>query len=100
MQLIVYSAQSNDLAASLKWRQLHIQREIQHLQFSATFENQGSGTIYNTQYMVAIRKKLRMWNCFTMENPVRMKSNIPHTVSIKHNALKCSLLSIPHKEMI
>ena len=37
---------------------------------------------------------------FTMENPLRTKSNISHTVSIKHNALKSSLLSIPHKAMI
>ena len=44
------------------------------MQFSANFENQGSGNIYNTKYMLAIGKK--------------------------HNALKCSLLSIPHKEMI
>ena len=42
-------------------------------QFAATFENQGSGKIYNTKYMLAIGKK--------------------------HNALKCSLLSIPHKVM-
>ena len=63
MQLIEYSAQSNDLAASLKWRQLHIQREIQHQQFSATFENQGSGTIYNTKYMLRIGNKNTMrWN--------------------------------------
>ena len=69
-------------------------------QFSATFENQASGTIYNTKNMLAIGKKLRMWKCFTMENPLRTKSNISHTVSIKHNALKSSLLSIPHKAMI
>ena len=68
--------------------------------FSATFENGGSGTIYNTKYMFAIGKKLRMWNCITMENPLRTKSHISHTVSIKHNVLKCSLLSIPHKVMI
>ena len=43
-------------------------------QFSATFENQASGTIYNTKYMLAVWKK--------------------------HNALKYSLLSIPHKVMI
>ena len=30
MQLIEYSAQSNDLAAPLKCRQLHVQREQQH----------------------------------------------------------------------
>ena len=29
MQLIEYSAQSNDLAAPLKWRQLHVQWEHQ-----------------------------------------------------------------------
>ena len=68
--------------------------------FSATFGNQGSGTIYNTKYMLAIGKKLRMWYCFTIENPLRTKSHISHTASIKHNALKCSLLSIPHKEII
>ena len=68
-------------------------------QFSATFENQGSGRIYNTKYMYAIGKKLRMRNCFTMENPLRAKSNISHTVSIKSNVLKSSLLSIPHKVM-
>ena len=44
------------------------------MQFSATFEIQGSGNIYNTKYRLAIGKK--------------------------HNALKCSLLSIPHKVMI
>ena len=43
-------------------------------QFSATFESQASGTIYNTKYMLAVGKK--------------------------HNALKYSLLSIPHKVMI
>ena len=63
MQLIEYSTQSNDLAAPLKCRQHHIQWEIQHQQFSATFENQGSGTIYNTKYMLAIGKKNTMrWN--------------------------------------
>ena len=70
------------------------------MQFSATFENQGSGTIYNTKCMLAIGKKLRMWYCFTMENPLRTKSHISNRASIKHNALKCSLLSIPHKVMI
>ena len=69
-------------------------------QFSATFENQGSGTIYNTKYMLAIGKKLRMWYCFTMENPLPTKSNISPTASITHNALKCSLLCISHKVMI
>ena len=44
------------------------------MQFSATFENQGYGNIYSKKYMLAIGKK--------------------------HNALKCSLLSIPHKVMI
>ena len=42
--------------------------------FSATFEIQGSGNIYNTKYMLGIGKK--------------------------QNALKCSLWSIPHKVMI
>ena len=27
------------------------------MQFSATFEKQGSGTIYNTKYMLALVKK-------------------------------------------
>ena len=49
-------------------------RTSEPTQFSATFENQGSGTIYNTKYMLAIGKK--------------------------HNALKCSLESILHKVMI
>ena len=69
-------------------------------QFSATFENQASGTIYNTKYMFAIGKKLRMWNCFTMENPLHTKSHISHTVSTNHNVLKSRLLSITHKVMI
>ena len=30
------------------------------MQFSATFENQGSGTIYNTEYMLGIGKKNTM----------------------------------------
>ena len=61
MQLIECSAQSNELAAALKCRQLHIQRQHQcQTQFSATFENQGSGTIYNTKYMLAIGKKNTM----------------------------------------
>ena len=68
-------------------------------QFSATFENQGSGTIYNTKYMFAIGKKQNM-KLITMQNPLRMKSHISHTGSIKHNVLKCSLLSMPHKVMI
>ena len=49
-------------------------RTSEPTQFSATFENQGSGTIYNTKYMLAIGNK--------------------------HNALKCSLESILHKVMI
>ena len=58
MQLIEYSAQSNDVDAPLKCSQLHSQGEHQQpTQFSATFENQGSGTIYNTKYMLAIVKK-------------------------------------------
>ena len=39
MQLIEYSAQSYDLSDPLNCRQLHIQREHQPTQFSATFEN-------------------------------------------------------------
>ena len=70
------------------------------MQFSATFENQGSGTIYNTKYVLDIGKKLRMWNWFTMENPFRTKSHFSHTVAIKHNVLKCSFLGIPLKVMI
>ena len=76
------------------------ERTSEPTQFLATFENQGSGTIYNTKYMFAIGKKLRMWNCFTMENPLRMKSHISLTVSTKHNVLQSSLLSIPLKVMI
>ena len=60
-QLVDYSAQSNVLAAPLKCRQHHVQREHQcQTQFSATFENQGSGTIYNTKYMLAIGKENAM----------------------------------------
>ena len=70
------------------------------MQFSDTFENQCSVTIYNTKYMFDLGKKFRMWNCITMENPLRTKSHISHTVSRKHNALNCSLLTIPHKVMI
>ena len=44
-------------------------------QFSATFENQGSGTIYKHEVHVSYREE-------------------------KHNALKYSLLSIPHKVMM
>ena len=44
------------------------------MQFSATFENYGSGNIYTTKYMLAIGKK--------------------------HSAMKCILLSILHKVMI
>ena len=33
------------------------------MQFSATFEKQGSDTIYNTKYMLALGKKNTMrWN--------------------------------------
>ena len=61
MQLIEYSTQSNDLAAPVKCRQLHVQREhLRQFWFSATFENQGSSNIYNTKYILAIGKKLRM----------------------------------------
>ena len=35
----------------------HPVRTSAPMQFSATFENQGSGTIYNTKYMLAIGKK-------------------------------------------
>ena len=77
----------------------HPARTSAPTQFSATFEKQGSGTIYNSKYMLDIGKKLRMWNCFTMENPLRTKSHFSHTVSIKHNVLKCSFLTIPHKIM-
>ena len=33
------------------------ERTLTPTQFSATFENQASGTIYNTKYMFAIGKK-------------------------------------------
>ena len=76
MQLIVYSAQSNDLASCSFEMQTTSRstRTVAPTQFSASFENQGCGTIYNTKYLLALGKK--------------------------HNALKCSLLSIPHKVMI
>ena len=35
----------------------HPERTLTPTHFSATFENQGSGTIYNTKYMFAIGKK-------------------------------------------
>ena len=35
----------------------HPERTSAPLQFSTTFENQGSGTIYNTRYMLAIGKQ-------------------------------------------
>ena len=35
----------------------HPERTSTPTQVSATFENQGSGTIYNTKYMLAIGKK-------------------------------------------
>ena len=74
MQLIEYSAQSNDLALLWNADNFSFIENISASQLYATIENQDSDTIYNTKYMLAIGKK--------------------------HNALKCSFLSIPHKVMI
>ena len=58
MQLIEYSAQSNDLVAPLKCRQLHLQREHQRQgSFQLPLKNQGSGTIYITKYMLGLGRK-------------------------------------------
>ena len=38
----------------------HPERTSAPTQFSATFENQGSGTIYSTKYMLALGKKNTM----------------------------------------
>ena len=75
MQLIVYSTQSNDLAAPLKCRKHHIQRENQH------------------QRSFQLTLKPRFWHHLQQEVHVSSREE-------KHNALKCSLLSIPHKVMI
>ena len=75
MQLIECSAQSNDLAAPLKCSQLHIQREHQH------------------QRSFQLPLKTQLLAPFTTRSTFRSREE-------KHNALKCSLLSIPHKVMI
>ena len=147
MQLIAYSAQSNDLAAPLKCRQLHVQRKHHHQRrFHLPLKNHGSGTIYKTKYLLAIGNKLRMWHsvyktqcaemqlieCSAQSNdlaaPLKCRQlhiqrehrlnavfsylwkpsfwhHLQHEVHVryreeKHNELKCSLLSIPHKVMI
>ena len=62
MQLIEYSAQSNDFGCSFEMHTTtHSARTSAPTQFSATFENQGSGTIYNTKYMLAIGPENTMW---------------------------------------
>ena len=75
MQLIEYSAQSNVLAAPWKCRQLHVQREHQH------------------QRIFQLPWKTKFLAPFTTRSTFRYREE-------KHNALKCSLLSIPHKVMI
>ena len=75
MQLIEYSAQSNALAAPLKCRQLYIQWEHQH----------------QRSFQVPLKTKV--------------VHHLEHEVYVsyreeKHIALKCMLLSIPHKVMI
>ena len=75
MQLIEYYRQSNDLAAPLKYRQLHIQGEYQH------------------QCSFQLALKPRFWDHLQHEVHVSYREE-------KHNALKCSLLSIPLKVMI
>ena len=75
MQLIENSAQSNDLAAPLKCRQLHVQRQ-----------HQRQGTL-------RVLMKTKFLAPFKHEVHVRYREE-------KHNALKCSLLRIPHKVMI
>ena len=74
MQLIEYSAQSNDLAAPLKCRQLHVQREHEH------------------QRSFQLTLKTKFWHNLQHEVHVRYREET-------HNALKCSVLSIPHKVM-
>ena len=75
MQLIEYSAQSKDLAAPLKCRQLYIQRE------------------YQRQRSFQLLLKSKVVASLQHEVQVTYKKEI-------HNALKCSILCIPHKVMI
>ena len=75
MQLIEYSAQSNDLAAPLNCRHLLVQREHQR------------------QCSFQLPLKTKVLARFTKEVHVSYREE-------KHNALKCSLLSIPHKVTI
>ena len=75
MQLIKYSAQSNDLAVPLKCRQLHAQREHQ------------------SQRSFQLPLKTNVLAHLQQEVHVRYRKE-------KHNALKCRLLSILHKVMI
>ena len=64
MQLIDYSAQSNDLAAPLKCRQLHVQREHRRQRsFQLALKTNVLAPFYNTKYTLAIGKKNTMrWN--------------------------------------
>ena len=75
MQLIEYSTKRSDLAAPLKCRQLHIQREHQ------------------LQRSFQLPLKPRFWHHLQHEVHVSYMEE-------KHNALKCSFLSIPHKGVI
>ena len=61
MQLIDYSAQSNDSGCSFEMQTTpRSARTSAPTQYSATFENQGYGTIYNTKYMLALGKENTM----------------------------------------
>ena len=100
MQLIEYSTQRNYLAAPLKCRQLPIQQEHHANTVFSYLRKLRFWHHLQQEVHVSYREETQNVKQFTMENPVRTKANISHTVSIKHNALKCSLLSIPHKEMI
>ena len=75
MQLIEYSAQSNDLAAPLNSTQLHIQREHQRLRSFQLPLKSKTLAPFTTRVHVSVREE-------------------------KHNALKGSLLSITDNVMI
>ena len=50
------------------------------MQFSASFEIQGSGTIYNTKYILAIGKKLRIETASQWKTRFERKPHFLHSV--------------------
>ena len=111
MQLIEYSAQNNDLAAPSNCRQLQFQREHQRPR----------------SFLLPLKAKLLapfmiwllVWNADNSTFSENISANavfsylwkpsfwhhLQHEVYVgyreeKHNALKCSLLSIPHRVVI